>query len=38
MLPEESVNISTPLTKMARLHPDNPAIIFPEKGCTLTFR
>lgn len=35
---EESVNISRPLTEMAQLHPDAPAIIFPEKNRTLTFR
>ena len=32
------VNISRPLTEMARLQPDTPAIIFPQKGCSLTFR
>ena len=32
------VNISRPLTEMARLQPDTPAIIFPQKGRTLTFR
>ncbi len=32
------VNISRPLSEMARLQPDTPAIIFPQKGCTLTFR
>src|SRR5512133_2260915 len=32
------VNISRPLTDMARLQPDTPAIIFPQKGRTLTFR
>lgn len=31
------VNISRPLTDMARLQPDTPAIIFPQKGRTLTF-
>lgn len=34
----ESVNIAAPLNEMARLHPDIPAIIFPEKDRTLTFR
>lgn len=34
----DSVNISLPLTEMARLQPDTPAIIFPQKGRTLTFR
>jgi olefin beta-lactone synthetase len=32
------VNISRPLTEMARLQPDTPAIIFLQKGRTLTFR
>src|SRR5512133_3225028 len=32
------VHISRPLTEMARLQPDTPAIIFPQKGRTLTFR
>ncbi len=32
------VNISRPLTAMARLQPDRPAIIFPREGRTLTFR
>lgn len=32
------VNISRPLTEMARLQPDTPAIIFPQKNRTLTFR
>ena len=31
------VNISRPLTEMARLQPDTSAIIFPQKGRTLTF-
>lgn len=35
---EEFMNISRPLVEMAKLHPENPAIIFPEKGVTLTFR
>lgn len=34
---EESVNIATPLTEMARLQPDTAAIIFPEKNRTLAF-
>jgi len=38
MLSENFVNISRPLIAMAQLHPDNAAIIFPEKGTTLTFR
>ncbi|NVO00554.1 MAG: AMP-binding protein [Geobacteraceae bacterium] len=37
MLSKESVNISTPLTEMARLQPETAAIIFPEKNRTLTF-
>lgn len=32
------VNMSRPLTEMARLQPNTPAIIFPQKGRTLTFR
>jgi acyl-CoA synthetase (AMP-forming)/AMP-acid ligase II len=32
------VNISRSLTEMARLQPDTPAIIFPQKDRTLTFR
>jgi acyl-CoA synthetase (AMP-forming)/AMP-acid ligase II len=32
------VNISRPLTEMAALQPDRPAIIFPGEGRTLTFR
>ncbi len=32
------VNISRPLTEMAKLQPDTPAIIFPQKSRTLTFR
>lgn len=31
------VNISRALSEMAQLHPENAAIIFPEKGRTLTF-
>lgn len=38
MLSTASVNISRPLTEMAQFHPDTAAIIFPEKGRTLTFR
>ena len=38
MVSENSLNISRPLSEMAQLHPDNPAIIFPEKSRTLTFR
>lgn len=38
MISTTSVNISLPLSEMALLHPDNAAIIFPEKGRTLTFR
>src|SRR6185369_9059841 len=38
-MPSESfVNISRSLSDMAQLHPENSAIIFPEKGRTLTFR
>ena len=32
------VNISRPLTEMARLQPETPAIIFPQQRRTLTFR
>jgi acyl-CoA synthetase (AMP-forming)/AMP-acid ligase II len=32
------VNISRPLTEMARLQPDTAAIIFPQEGRSLTFR
>lgn len=32
------VNIARPLTDMARLQPDTPAIIFPRKKRTLSFR
>jgi len=32
------VNISRPLTEMARLQPDTRAIIFPQEGRSLTFR
>lgn len=32
------VNISRPLTEMARLQPDTPAIIFPQAQRSLTFR
>ncbi len=38
MEPAETVNISRPLTEMARLQPDTPAIIFPAKNSTITFR
>ncbi len=34
----DTINISRPLTEMARLQPDTPAIIFPQKNRTLTFR
>jgi len=37
MVSDQSINIARPLTDMAQLHPDNPAIIFPEKNRTLTF-
>lgn len=32
------VNISRPLTEMARLQPDTPAIIFPQEGRSITFQ
>ncbi|MDD2272519.1 MAG: fatty acid CoA ligase family protein [Desulfuromonadaceae bacterium] len=32
------INISRPLTEMARLQPETAAIIFPQKGRTLSFR
>ena len=32
------VNISRPLTEMARLQPDTAAIVFPQEGRSLTFR
>jgi len=32
------VNISRPLTEMARIQPDTPAIVFPQEGRSLTFR
>lgn len=38
MTSESFVNISRPLTEIAQRHPDSPAIIFPEKSRTLTFR
>jgi len=38
MSSEDFVNISRSLSEMAQLHPENSAIIFPEKGRTLTFR
>ena len=34
----DTVNISRPLTEMARLQPDTAAIIFPQEDRTLTFR
>ena len=34
----DTVNISRPLTEMARLQPDTAAIIFPQEGRSLTFR
>jgi acyl-CoA synthetase (AMP-forming)/AMP-acid ligase II len=34
----EIVNISLPLSEMARLQPETPAIIFPQERRTLTFR
>jgi acyl-CoA synthetase (AMP-forming)/AMP-acid ligase II len=37
MLTENIVNISRPLIEMAALQPATAAIIFPEKGLTLTF-
>ena len=38
MSPTDIVNISSPLTEMARLQPETPAIIFPLKQRQLTFR
>ncbi len=38
MTDAENVNIALPLTRMATLQPDTPAIIFPQEGRTLTFR
>ena len=38
MASTDIVNISRPLTEMARLQPDTPAIIFPQKSRTLSFR
>jgi olefin beta-lactone synthetase len=38
MVATEIVNISRPLTEMARLQPDTPAIIFPQEKRSLTFR
>ncbi len=32
------VNISRPLSEMAALQPDTPAIVFPQEGRSLTFR
>lgn len=37
MISNNIVNISLPLSKMAKLQPDTPAIIFPHKKQTLTF-
>jgi acyl-CoA synthetase (AMP-forming)/AMP-acid ligase II len=38
MTKTDIVNISRPLTEMARLQPDTPAIIFPQEKRSLTFR
>jgi len=38
MTSTDIVNISRPLTEMARLQPDVPAIIFPQEKCSITFR
>src|SRR6185369_11770240 len=38
MMSADFVNISRPLSEMARLQPDTPAIIFPQEGRSLTFR
>ena len=38
MTSTDIVNISRPLTEMARLQPDTPAIIFPQEKRSLTFR
>jgi acyl-CoA synthetase (AMP-forming)/AMP-acid ligase II len=38
MSASDTVNISRPLTEMARLQPDTAAIIFPQEGRSLTFR
>ncbi|MBK5276586.1 MAG: AMP-binding protein [Desulfuromonadales bacterium] len=38
MTSTDIVNISNPLTEMARLQPDTAAIIFPQEGRSLTFR
>jgi olefin beta-lactone synthetase len=38
MVATDIVNISRPLTEMARLQPDTPAIIFPQEKRSLTFR
>ena len=38
MVATEYVNISRPLTEMARLQPDTPAIIFPQEKRSLTFQ
>ena len=37
MSPDLSVNIAQPLAEMARLHPENAAIIFPEQNRTIPF-
>lgn len=38
MTSNDIVNISRPLTEMALLQPDTPAIIFPQRKCTLSYR
>jgi acyl-CoA synthetase (AMP-forming)/AMP-acid ligase II len=38
MVATDIVNISRPLTEMARLQPDTPAIIFPQEKRSLTFQ
>ena len=38
MTGSELVNISRPLTEMARQPPEPPATIFPQQQRTLTFR
>lgn len=38
MTDTDIVNISRPLTEMARLQPDTTAIIFPQEGRSMTFR
>ncbi len=37
MVLNDSINISRPLTDMARIQPDTPAIIFPQEKRSLTF-